>query len=248
MSNTNSPLMEVVQGATASSSRQTRRETGNSSRRTYAYWSEEDVKQLIIAVREHGVRRKRYSPTPIAVLDPPSLNLGSFVECDHDSAPSPPDTSIDKNLTDSRALVVVPAMNVGASAVVPARKSKRSEAAQRRIRRPFSVSEVEALVQAVEKPGTGRISGKHWCTRREYRPSKGGVSRCPKSSWTGSSMPMLIGPNNKPSQRLAASFFENFNMNESSQHLLKKQFCFINSCKYYDNVKSNGDKVYVIFL
>ncbi|KAG5566938.1 hypothetical protein RHGRI_002479 [Rhododendron griersonianum] len=155
MSNTNSPLMEVVQGATASSSRQTRRETGNSSRRTYAYWSEEDVKQLIIAVREHGVRRKRvrrmpspnfvvwrwkhwiicfsfailfgtfgqkssyggafngYSPTPIAVLDPPSLNLGSYVECDHDSAPSPPNMSIDKNLTDSRALVVVPAMNVG---------------------------------------------------------------------------------------------------------------------------------------
>ncbi|KAI8573899.1 hypothetical protein RHMOL_Rhmol01G0311500 [Rhododendron molle] len=97
----------------------------------------------------------RYSPTPIAVLDPPSLNLGSFVESDHDSAPSPPDMSIDKNLKDSRALVVVPAMNVGASAVVPARKSKRSEAAQRRIHRPFSVSEVEALVQAVEKLGTG---------------------------------------------------------------------------------------------
>ncbi|XP_058211888.1 telomere repeat-binding protein 5-like isoform X2 [Rhododendron vialii] len=98
----------------------------------------------------------RYSPTPIAILDPPSLNLGSIVESDHDSAPSPPDMSIDKNLTDSRALVVVPAMNAGASAVVPARKSKRSEAAQRRIRRPFSVSEVEALVQAVEKLGTGR--------------------------------------------------------------------------------------------
>lgn len=36
------------------------------------------------------------------------------------------------------------------------RKSKRSEVAQRRIRRPFSVAEVEALVQAVEKLGTGR--------------------------------------------------------------------------------------------
>ncbi|KAF7154342.1 hypothetical protein RHSIM_Rhsim01G0229900 [Rhododendron simsii] len=98
----------------------------------------------------------RYSPTPIAVLDPPFLNLGSFVESNHDSAPSPPDMSIDKNLTDSRALVVVPAMNVEANAVVPARKSKRSEAAQRQIHRPFSVSEVEALVQAVEKLGTGR--------------------------------------------------------------------------------------------
>ncbi|EPS62631.1 hypothetical protein M569_12160 [Genlisea aurea] len=41
-------------------------------------------------------------------------------------------------------------------ALVPFRKSKRSESAQRRIRRPFTVAEVEALVQAVEKLGTGR--------------------------------------------------------------------------------------------
>lgn len=59
---------------------------------------------------------------------------------------------------DSRALVAVPAMNVEAMSVVPMRKAKRSEAAQRRIRRPFSVSEVEALVQAVEKLGTGRYT------------------------------------------------------------------------------------------
>lgn len=35
-------------------------------------------------------------------------------------------------------------------------KSRRPEFVQRRIRRPFSVSEVEALVQAVENLGTGR--------------------------------------------------------------------------------------------
>lgn len=41
--------------------------------------------------------------------------------------------------------------------MVPLRnKPKRSEATQRRVRRPFSVAEVEALVQAVEKLGTGR--------------------------------------------------------------------------------------------
>ncbi|PON75559.1 Octamer-binding transcription factor [Parasponia andersonii] len=83
--------------------------------------------------------------------------LGNLVESDHDSAPSPTETSVDKSTTDSKALVPVPAMSVEALSVVPAlRKSNRSEIAQRRIRRPFSVSEVEALVQAVEKLGTGR--------------------------------------------------------------------------------------------
>ncbi|KAL7173380.1 hypothetical protein ACSBR2_032781 [Camellia fascicularis] len=110
----------------------------------------------------------RYPPAPSVVHnvveqstadaspDPPLTNVGNFVDSDHDSAPSPPDMSIDKSPTDSRALVAVPAMNVEALSVVPMRKSKRSEAVQRRIRRPFSVSEVEALVQAVEKLGTGR--------------------------------------------------------------------------------------------
>lgn len=65
--------------------------------------------------------------------------------------------SVDKSSADLKALVPVPEMNVDALAVVtPHRKSKRSEIAQRRIRRPFSVAEVEALVQAVEKLGTGR--------------------------------------------------------------------------------------------
>lgn len=94
--------------------------------------------------------------TSDALPDPPGTNFSNFVESDHDSAPSPPDMSLEKSMVDSRALVAVPAMNVEALSVVPMRKSKRSEAAQRRIRRPFSVSEVEALVQAVEKLGTGR--------------------------------------------------------------------------------------------
>ncbi|KAM4095670.1 hypothetical protein ACJW30_08G046600 [Castanea mollissima] len=86
-----------------------------------------------------------------------AANLGTFIESDHDSAPSPTDTSVDKSTTDSKALVAVSAMDVDELAVVPVhRKLKRSEMAQRRIRRPFSVTEVEALVQAVEKLGTGR--------------------------------------------------------------------------------------------
>lgn len=107
----------------------------------------------------------RYSPDASAdhpgssnvLPDPHGDSLGNFVESDHDSAPSPTDMSNHKSTTDSKALVTVPEMTVEALTVVPMhRKSKRSEVAQRRIRRPFSVAEVEALVQAVEKLGTGR--------------------------------------------------------------------------------------------
>ncbi|KAH1145415.1 hypothetical protein AAZX31_15G036300 [Glycine max] len=86
-----------------------------------------------------------------------ATSLGNLVESDHDSAPSPINTSGEKNLTDSKELITVPEMGMEALAVLPVhQKSKRTEIAPRRIRRPFSVAEVEALVQAVEKLGTGR--------------------------------------------------------------------------------------------
>ncbi|KAG9454661.1 hypothetical protein H6P81_007565 [Aristolochia fimbriata] len=92
-----------------------------------------------------------------ATPDPPLTNLGNYVESDHDSVPSPIDISVDKPSTNSKAIVPIQPLSVEALAVVPLhRKSRRSELVQRRIRRPFSVSEVEALVQAVEKLGTGR--------------------------------------------------------------------------------------------
>ncbi|KAK3017526.1 hypothetical protein RJ639_007201 [Escallonia herrerae] len=98
-----------------------------------------------------------HKAVPLGTCDAsPVTNFGNLIESDHDSAPSPPDMSIEKSLTNARAVVAVSPMNAEALAVVPARKVKRSDAAQRRIRRPFSVSEVEALVQAVEKLGTGR--------------------------------------------------------------------------------------------
>ncbi|KAJ8631744.1 hypothetical protein MRB53_025067 [Persea americana] len=88
--------------------------------------------------------------------DPLLVNTGNCIESDHDSVPSP-DISSEKSTLNSRALVAIPSISVEALAVVPLpRKSRRSELVQRRIRRPFSVSEVEALVQAVEKLGTGR--------------------------------------------------------------------------------------------
>ncbi|XWS53118.1 hypothetical protein CRYUN_Cryun11dG0130200 [Craigia yunnanensis] len=88
--------------------------------------------------------------------EPHMPNLGNFVESDHDSAPSPTDMSFDKSTTDSKALVALPAMSMELAVVPAHRKSKHSEVVQRRIRRPFSVAEVETLVQAVEKLGTGR--------------------------------------------------------------------------------------------
>lgn len=88
---------------------------------------------------------------------PPLTSTVNCLESDHDSVHSPATALLqEKTTANSRALVAVPAMDVEALAIVPLRKSKRSELVQRRIRRPFSVSEVEALVQAVEKLGTGR--------------------------------------------------------------------------------------------
>lgn len=91
-------------------------------------------------------------------LDPPVINLGGCVEKSFNTVPSLASTSIDKTPTTSQALVAVPPISAKALAVVPFhRKSGHPAYVQRRMRRPFSVSEVEALVQAVEKLGTGRL-------------------------------------------------------------------------------------------
>ncbi|KAJ4915291.1 Telomere repeat-binding protein 5 [Raphanus sativus] len=75
------------------------------------------------------------------------------VDSDLDSKPSAPNRG---RPVYSRALIPVAPLHAQALNVVPPRKPKRSEVAQRRIRRPFSVAEVEVLVQAVERLGTGR--------------------------------------------------------------------------------------------
>ncbi|KAL5567536.1 hypothetical protein UlMin_024111 [Ulmus minor] len=95
---------------------------------------------------------------PDALPEPPlPLTISeTHVESNHESISSHTG-SLTENITpDSRALVVVPPV-ADALAVVPLNsKNRKSELAQRRTRRPFSVSEVEALVQAVEELGTGR--------------------------------------------------------------------------------------------
>ncbi|KAL2239560.1 telomere repeat-binding protein 2 [Sesamum indicum] len=104
------------------------------------------------SITQNGGQQRNLDTPP----DLPGTSFNNFIESDHDSAPSPPGMSLQRTTSESKALVPVPSTKQDALAVVPLRKSKRSESAQRRIRRPFTVAEVEALVQAVEKLGTGR--------------------------------------------------------------------------------------------
>ncbi|XP_019460821.1 PREDICTED: telomere repeat-binding protein 4-like isoform X2 [Lupinus angustifolius] len=84
-------------------------------------------------------------------------NASNLVESNHESTSISTDTVVDKITTDARALVTVPTSSTKALAVIPAgQKTRHSELVQRRTRRPFSVSEVEGLVEAVEELGTGR--------------------------------------------------------------------------------------------
>ncbi|GAA0187412.1 hypothetical protein LIER_34700 [Lithospermum erythrorhizon] len=108
--------------------------------------------------------------------DTPNLELGLLVPSSSNDPPTtkigkPVDDKLElglplraqaeacsgKAVKDSKALVPMSTLNVEPLAVVPLnQKCKRSEFSQRRTRRPFSVNEVEALVEAVETLGTGR--------------------------------------------------------------------------------------------
>ncbi|KAK4750200.1 hypothetical protein SAY87_027649 [Trapa incisa] len=84
---------------------------------------------------------------------PPSIKLGNGAECNSTVS----DVITEKTAPESRALVLVPqASSRAPSSVEMNQKGQRTDMAQRRTRRPFSVAEVEALVQAVEELGTGR--------------------------------------------------------------------------------------------
>ncbi|KAL4191342.1 hypothetical protein AMTRI_Chr07g29400 [Amborella trichopoda] len=91
---------------------------------------------------------------PSMTAEQTSMDPIKWEESDYDSVPS---SAVGP---DSGALIVLPPVNmddVEGLALVPVNcKHRGSELVKRRIRRPFSVVEVEALVQAVEKLGTGR--------------------------------------------------------------------------------------------
>ncbi|KAL1188947.1 Telomere repeat-binding protein 4 [Cardamine amara subsp. amara] len=99
------------------------------------------------------------SRIPFPLQDADHLIIsGNILENNHELVPYQSDISAEEQpSSDSRALVPVSALDSKALAIVPVKdKSKRTELSQRRTRRPFSVTEVEALVHAVEKLGTGR--------------------------------------------------------------------------------------------
>ncbi|KAH6787153.1 hypothetical protein C2S52_006705 [Perilla frutescens var. hirtella] len=95
-----------------------------------------------------------------ASVDPPFVSkveddayTSDFMSCPQ----TPTNEIVNGAVPDSNALVPVPPTNLESLAVVPVNpKPKKNELSQRRTRRPFSVGEVEALVGAVEKLGTGR--------------------------------------------------------------------------------------------
>lgn len=83
-----------------------------------------------------------------------------FIKSEHDLALFDKETAAD----DAKALDPAAVLTELSPPQPPRHKSKQQQqqqqhqTAQRRMRRPFSVSEVEALVQAVEKLGTGRYN------------------------------------------------------------------------------------------
>ncbi|XP_023007355.1 telomere repeat-binding protein 5-like isoform X1 [Cucurbita maxima] len=86
-----------------------------------------------------------------------AAKLSNSTDTAYVPAPSLVDTAVEERSSDSKALVTLPAMAVETLTVVPVcQKSKQYEVGHRRMRRPFSVAEVEALVHAVETLGPGR--------------------------------------------------------------------------------------------
>lgn len=76
-------------------------------------------------------------------LPPPPMNLGKSGE----GSSLVSNVLSEQTVPESRALVLVPPVGP---------RGRRTDMAQRRTRRPFSISEVEALIQAVEELGTGK--------------------------------------------------------------------------------------------
>lgn len=95
-----------------------------------------------------------------ASTEPPlATDCSNYVDHNiNESVPSSTDMLTKKTTPDYGAVVAVSDVRVETLAMVPYnnQKNRTAEFVQRRTRRPFSVSEVEALVEAVEKLGTGR--------------------------------------------------------------------------------------------
>ncbi|KAK9063411.1 hypothetical protein SSX86_017281 [Deinandra increscens subsp. villosa] len=89
---------------------------------------------------------------------PPVTSLDNHLEKNEEIPAFAAEVTTQVPVEDSKALVLLPALNEEVLSVIPLseKTTKRYEYSQRRTRRPFSVSEVEALVEAVETLGAGR--------------------------------------------------------------------------------------------
>ncbi|GJW56645.1 telomere repeat-binding protein 3 [Tanacetum coccineum] len=89
---------------------------------------------------------------------PPVTTLDNYIEKNQGNATFPAEVTTEEQVADSKALVLVPERDAEVLSMAPLSEKppKRFEYSQRRTRRPFSVSEVEALVEAVETLGAGR--------------------------------------------------------------------------------------------
>ncbi|XP_010558799.1 PREDICTED: telomere repeat-binding protein 3-like [Tarenaya hassleriana] len=128
-----------------------------------AHFCSEDPLISVPSVSKSLSERSAASPMldsgiPCSLQDAEDLvNPGNGAENNHEIVPFRSEASADQPGSDSGALVPVPAMDIEALAIVPVNpKTKHTDFGQRRTRRPFSVAEVEALVQSVEELGTGR--------------------------------------------------------------------------------------------
>ncbi|XP_076905985.1 telomere repeat-binding protein 4-like [Bidens hawaiensis] len=91
----------------------------------------------------------------LAMDTPVSTTMDNQIENNQESEKESTEEIVDIN---AKAIVPIKPLNAEVISIIPVnhKDSKRSELSQRRTRRPFSVSEVEALVAAVETLGTGR--------------------------------------------------------------------------------------------
>ena len=134
--------------------------------------AEESVKGCSVAKgNKHMGERMAISPHPTRVAAAGALaairaqaDASRRARNEVDSAPTAPSSSHDSLVAGSGAIILHPGLgsgdNVPGMALVPMRSKicRALDNGKRRVRRPFSVSEVEALVHAVEKLGTGRYS------------------------------------------------------------------------------------------
>jgi hypothetical protein len=90
--------------------------------------------------------------------------------------------------------------NQGLTLVPVRHRSRRADIGKRHLRRPFTVAEVEVLVQAVENLRIGRINGKRLSTLQRLLHTSVGENPFHWSCWIGLFMHIHTGQNDRPTK------------------------------------------------